>query len=81
MPFSSLNRIQTDRQMASSGAWQQRTGLPEGASLWFRLGAFTSPSNLSRYFDVDYPTLACRPASPCAERVRAFRPTTKTTSP
>jgi hypothetical protein len=81
MPFSSLNRIQSDRQMASSGAWQQRTGLPEGASLWFRLGAFTSPSNLSRYFDVDYPTLACRPASPCAERVRAFRPTTKTTLP
>ena len=77
MPFSSLNRIQMDRQMASSGAWQQWTGLPEGASLWFRLDAFTPPSNPSRYFDVDYPTLARRSASPCAERMRAFRPTTK----
>ncbi|AGK57364.1 hypothetical protein HYPDE_28423 [Hyphomicrobium denitrificans 1NES1] len=77
MPFSSLNRILMDRQITLNGAWQRWTGLPEGASLWFRLGAFTAPSNPYRYFDVDYPTLARRSASPCAERMRAFRPTTK----
>ena len=81
MPFSSLNRILMDRQMTLNGAWQQWTGLPEGASLRFRLGAFTPRSNPYRYFDVDYPTLARRSASPCAERMRAFCPTTKTTSP
>jgi len=70
-----------DRQTTLNGAWQQWTGLPEGASLRFRLVAFTIPSTPSRYFDVDYPTLARRPASPCAERMRAFRPTTKTTPP
>lgn len=81
MPFSSLNRILKGRQMAMNGAWQQWTGLPEGASLRFRFVAFTTLSTPSRYFDVDYPTLARRSASPCAERMRAFRPTTKTTSP
>lgn len=78
MPFSSLNRPEMDRQVTLSDAWQQWIGLPEGALLWCRPGGFTSPSNPSRYFDVDYPTLARRPASPCAERMRAFRPTTKT---
>jgi len=72
MPFSSLNRIRMDRQMASSGAWQLWTGLPEGALLWSRLGDFTHLSNPSRTFDVDTRTLARRSASPCTERPRAL---------
>jgi hypothetical protein len=72
MPFSSLNRIRMDRQTASSGARQQWTGLPEGASLWSRLGGFTHLSNPSRFFAVETETLARRPASPCTGRSRAL---------
>ncbi len=53
MPFSSLDRFRMDRQMASNGARQQWTGLPEGAPFWSRLGDFTHLSNPSRIFDVD----------------------------
>ena len=72
MPFSSLDRFRTDRQMASNGAWQRWTGLPEGAPFWSRLNDFTDLSNPSRTFDVDILTLARRSASPCTERLRAL---------
>lgn len=72
MPFSSLNRFRTDRQMALSGAWQRWTELPEGASLWLRLHGFTSLSNPPRYFDIGSETLARRPVSPSAGRSRAL---------
>lgn len=58
--------------MASSGAWQRWTGLPEGALLWSRLYGFTSLSNPPRLFDVEPGTLARRSASPSAVRVRAL---------
>lgn len=72
MPFSSLDRFRTDRQMVSSGAWQRWTGLPEGASFLPRLRSFTSLSNPPRRFDIEPETLARRPVSPCAGRSRAL---------
>jgi hypothetical protein len=72
MPLSSLDRILTDRQMASSDAWQRWTGLPEGASLLLTFGDFTSLSNPPRPFDIELGTLARRPVSPCAGRPRAL---------
>lgn len=72
MPFSSLNRIQTDRQMASNGAWQRWTGLPEGASFVSRLHDFTSLSNPPRPVDTEPGTLARRSVSPSAGRARAL---------
>ena len=72
MPLSSLNRIQTDRQMASSGAWQRWIELPEGASLVLRPDGFTILSNPPRHLHVEPRTLARRPASPSAVRPRAL---------
>ena len=72
MPFSSLNRLRMDRQIASNGAWQRGTGLPEGASFWFRLNGFTSLSNPPRSFDIEPGTLARRPVSPCTGSPRAL---------
>ena len=72
MPFSSLDRFRMDRQMASNGARQRWTGLPEGVPFRSRLGEFTHLSNPSRTFDVDNLTLAHRSASPCTERLRAL---------
>jgi len=72
MPFSSLNRVQLDRQMTSNGAWRQWIGLPEGASFWSRFLSFTTLSNPSRCFHIEPETLARRSASPCAESPRAL---------
>lgn len=72
MPFSSLSRIRPDRLMTSNGAWQQWTGLPEGASSEFVPDTFTNLSNPSRYFTAELQTLARHSASPCAERSRAL---------
>ncbi len=68
MPFSSLNRVRLDRQMAMSDAWQRWTELPEGASLLLRFDGFTSLSNPPRSFDIEPGTLARRSESPSAER-------------
>lgn len=72
MPFSSLNRIRMDRQMASNGAWQRWTELPEGASFVLRLDGFTYLSNPPRHFDIEPVTLARRSVSPSAGRPRAL---------
>jgi hypothetical protein len=72
MPFSSLNRLRMDRQMASNDAWQRGTGLPEGASFWFRLNGFTSLSNPPRRFDIEPETFSRRSERPSAERSRAL---------
>lgn len=72
MPLSSLNPVLADRQLATSGARQRWTGLPEGASLLLTFGGFTSLSNPPRVFDIEPGALARRPVSPCAGRPRAL---------
>jgi hypothetical protein len=44
MPFSSLNQVQMDLPTATSGAWQRRIGLPEGALFRPRPGELTTLS-------------------------------------
>ena len=45
MPFSSLNLVRLNLQMATSNAWQRWIGLPEGALLQSRPGDLTSLAN------------------------------------
>ena len=45
MPFSSLNLVRLNLQMATSNAWQRWIGLPEGAPFRPRSGKLTSLSD------------------------------------
>ena len=66
MPTSSLNQSECGWQMTSSGAWQQWIGLPEGASLKFRLDNLADPSNLFRTIKTEPFSSMFAPASPRA---------------
>ena len=45
MPFSSLDQVRLNLPTATSGAWQRRIGLPEGALFWPRPGKLTTLSD------------------------------------
>ena len=66
MPFTSLNRVRTGRQLAPTGAWQHRIGLPEGALMGLRLNILTDLSNPDPHFDIRLQLSTHQPASPCA---------------
>ena len=72
MPFSSLNRVQRDRQTAQGGACQQRIGLPEGAPRWLRQVNLTTLSETPRTFEAERNSSALAFASPCADRTRVL---------
>ena len=73
MPTFSLDRILSDRQMALSGAWQRRMGLPEGASLEPRLHTAHVSIQPFPHFSSAPHSSAQASASPRAEVLRACR--------
>src|SRR5690606_24304706 len=72
MPISSLNRIRMDRQLATNGAWQHWTGLPEGALFGPWLHHLDDLANPSHTLAVARLSCAREPASPCAGLTRVL---------
>ena len=67
MPLSTLNWAVSGQQLTSNGAWQRWMGLPEGASIKFRLNILMCLSETLRSFVTHNSSFARTSASPRAD--------------